>query len=129
MATEVKCPNCEGTAFRPSRYVDGLTECCRCGRDFTRAQLQGPEIHIVDDSGRIRPGPDALEAAHERIRLAQEALVRTGYFKPNEVSDDIAPRIGEYATALTTEIERLKEEIRDLRKRIAELAYAQMDNV
>jgi len=91
--------------------------------------LQGPEIHIVDDSGRIRPGPDALEAAHERIRLAQEALVRTGYFKPNEVSDDIAPRIGEYATALTTEIERLKEEIRDLRKRIAELAYAQMDNV
>lgn len=33
--------------------------------------------------------------------LAREALIRTGYFQPSEVGDDIAPRITELYSALT----------------------------
>lgn len=41
-----------------------------------------------------------LQNAKERIRLAKIALIDTGYFKEDEVGDDIAPRILELHTAL-----------------------------
>lgn len=35
-----------------------------------------------------------------RLDLAKQALIGTGYFKPEEVGDDIAPRITELWSAL-----------------------------
>jgi len=37
-----------------------------------------------------------LSVARERIRLAREALVRDGYFRVDEIGDDIAPRLVEW---------------------------------
>lgn len=37
----------------------------------------------------------------ERIELAKQALINTGYFEEHEVGDDIAPRITEYAMAMS----------------------------
>lgn len=39
-----------------------------------------------------------------RIHLAREALIQTGYFTAEQVSDDIAPRITELWSALTREV-------------------------
>lgn len=36
----------------------------------------------------------------ERLRSAREALISTGYFTPDQVGDDIAPRIIELYSAL-----------------------------
>lgn len=37
-----------------------------------------------------------LRNAKARLDLAREALIGIGYFKPDEVDDDVAPRIIEY---------------------------------
>lgn len=39
-------------------------------------------------------------SANERLRLAREALLKDGYFSPDEVDDDIAPRIIERLAAM-----------------------------
>lgn len=64
---------------------------------------------------------DQIEADHDaqaRLREARTALVGTGYFGAAQVSDDIAPRITELATAArerldqqTAEIERLTDSL------------------
>jgi hypothetical protein len=46
------------------------------------------------------------DAAVERLRLARQALVETGYFREAEVGDDVAPRIIELASALDLDVER-----------------------
>lgn len=38
---------------------------------------------------------DQLWVAEERLRRSREALVATGYFTPDQVGDDVAPRITE----------------------------------
>ena len=58
-----------------------------------------------------------LEVAHttnaDRIRLAKDALISTGYFTPEQVADDIAPRIIELNSAL----EAQESEVSGLRDR------------
>lgn len=56
------------------------------------ARLEADTERYVDLSRRF-------DAARERVRLAKHALVHTGYFKPTEVSEEIAPRIAELASA------------------------------
>jgi hypothetical protein len=42
---------------------------------------------------------DVTTVAEERLRLAREALLADGYFTPDQVGDDIAPRITERLAA------------------------------
>lgn len=42
-----------------------------------------------------------LWLAEERLRLAREALIATGYFTADQVGDDVAPRIIELASHYT----------------------------
>lgn len=42
------------------------------------------------------------DAARARLDLAKRALVSTGYFSADQVSDDIAPRIVEMHSALSS---------------------------
>ncbi len=49
--------------------------------------------------------PDRVTLAEERLRRAREALIGTGYFTPDQVGEDIAPRITELYSALTPEEE------------------------
>lgn len=43
---------------------------------------------------------DHLELAEKRLQLAQDALVKTGYYRAGEVGDDIAARITELWAAV-----------------------------
>jgi hypothetical protein len=42
---------------------------------------------------------EAVSVAERRVSLAREALIGTGYFTPDQVGDDIAPRITELWSA------------------------------
>lgn len=42
-----------------------------------------------------------IAAADERIKLARHVLIELGYFTPEQVGDDVAPRITEMFSALT----------------------------
>jgi hypothetical protein len=66
-------------------------------RGVTRGPAQGLIEWLAAELLRLRAQHIALA---ERIALAQKALVDTGYFKPHEVGNDIAPRIAEYAHAM-----------------------------
>lgn len=41
-----------------------------------------------------------MRQAEERLQLARWALIQTGYFTPDQVGDDVAPRITEMFSAL-----------------------------
>ena len=49
-------------------------------------------------------------AAAQRLALAQQALVATGYFTADQVDDDVAPRIIELNSARTQRIAELEAE-------------------
>lgn len=52
-----------------------------------------PNVTTMDLDARQQ-----LRDAEARLKLAREALVATGYFTPDQVGDDIAPRITEMAS-------------------------------
>jgi hypothetical protein len=47
----------------------------------------------------MNPGQKKL-LCQQRIRMAREALIETGYFRADQVGDDIAPRIVELTAGL-----------------------------
>lgn len=57
------------------------------------------DIEVIPEAG----APNARQAENdaERLRLAREALIGTGYFTPDEVGPDVAPRITEMFSALS----------------------------
>lgn len=62
-----------------------------------------------------------LDIANERLQLAKTALVATGYFKEDEIGDDIAPRITELWSHAEEEIDKLKNRVIESEK--FELVY------
>ena len=46
-----------------------------------------------------------------RLRLAREALVATGYFSADQVGDDVAPRITEYASFMESALEQARANV------------------
>lgn len=67
-----------------------------------------------DYSGKLHAAEAALAAANarageaeSRIRLAKQALIQQGYFKADELNDDIAPRITELASYMEAERDAL----------------------
>lgn len=54
--------------------------------------------------------------ATARLELAREALVATGYFTADQVGPDIAPRITEYAAAMSRKVDRLRRQRDKARK-------------
>lgn len=50
---------------------------------------------------------DRLKQAEKRLALARDALLKDGYFTPDQVGPDIAPRITERVSSLRAEVERL----------------------
>ena len=60
-------------------------------------------------------------ALEERIKRAGEALISHGYFKPEQVGDDIAPRIIELASALDCAVDQRDKALAQLAK-VRELA-------
>lgn len=59
-------------------------------------------------------GPDYVPYASERIRLAMDALINTGYFTPAQVGEDVAPRIVELWAAKRHDLGKMIDEVRDL---------------
>lgn len=55
---------------------------------------------LMNEITRLRQERDN---AVERIRLARHAILLDGYFRPDQVGDDIAPRIVERLSAMRTE--------------------------
>lgn len=80
----------------------GLTDAAYAGaRDLVDTALQSlhdakPASVVVD----VLDPPTPETVADERLRLARNALVATGYFTADQVGDDVAPRITEMASAL-----------------------------
>lgn len=52
--------------------------------------------------------------ASQRLRLAIDALINTGYFTPDQVGDDVAPRIVELWAAKRHDLDKMIDEVRDL---------------
>lgn len=97
------------TPDRPHTHLYGP----RC----THACVLGPDghegLHRDKDGNTWGENDDRAHAA-VRIDMAKRALVQTGYFTADEVSDDIAPRITEYAAAQETERFAAQREANDL---------------
>lgn len=65
---------------------------------------------LVEVRARVREVERERDLATERLRLAKDALVRIGYFTADEVSDDVAPRIIEFASAKRVELEATQDD-------------------
>lgn len=72
-----------------------------------------------NEADRLRRSLAAAEQerdeAKARLGLARHALLRDGYFTPEQVDDDVAPRIIERLAAAEGEVERLRSEVERLR--------------
>src|SRR5690606_41968308 len=65
------------------------------------------------DQAEYAPTPrldavDRLKQAERRLALARDALLKDGYFTPEQVGPDIAPRITERVSSLRAEVARLR---------------------
>ncbi|WP_347601367.1 hypothetical protein [Acrocarpospora sp. B8E8] len=63
---------------------------------------------------------DRLANADERLDLARTALLADGYFKPEEVGPDIAPRIVERLAVMREQIDHLQAELTDAHGQLAD---------
>jgi hypothetical protein len=75
---------------------------CLCGQSDVDVLNTPTAADQVTRARAVADEAAASEAMRARLNLAKAALVRTGYFTADQVSDDIAPRITEMHSALTT---------------------------
>lgn len=73
------------------------------------------------------------ENAEARLRLAKDVLVKDGYFREDEVNDDIAPRIGELCShmrqrldegmpaTLLEALDQLREQVKAIAERVPDV--------
>jgi hypothetical protein len=66
-----------------------------------------------DETRSRRTLGNQLAIAEQRLHLARQALTATGYFTPDQIGDDIAPRITELHTAHTETLTRIRAELDD----------------
>lgn len=80
------------------------------------AGLVGPDYRC-HEGGQTLLGADLIDVlarlanAEERLRQAVSVLLRDGYFTPDEVGFDVAPRIGELASHLRGVIARARQAV------------------
>lgn len=121
-------PDPEGDAGALERVAD-LVDAMPEGFEWKPLAHIGPLP--MSDLRSLLAAVDRLTAADERLRLARQALVSTGYFTEDEVGPDIAPRIIEVwaakmepshrhrLVALADDLMQQRDEARDLAFRAA----------
>lgn len=112
-----------GAALKNIRVVSGRHDVCEVS-DVHQRDYQGSfrgdhkaadavdAVGLANGSGiaalrnalpRIIAVLTRAESAERRIELARQALIATNYFRPEEVGDDIAPRIAELHAEITAQ--------------------------
>lgn len=82
--------------------LEGVIKALRRHRDTAEAGIAHLEERVVRLQRRAGN-------AEERLALARDAILRDGYFRPDEVGPDVAPRIIERLSALSSERDEWRE--------------------
>lgn len=98
----------EITRLRISAEKDVCSGCMQREEARDRAMESARQTGVKYEGAKQRwyEQQDRAEDAEERLALARDALLRDGYFKPDQVGPDVAPRITERLSALRHELEQ-----------------------